>query len=198
MRGYKMTDEKLCIRTGGIQLGNNHSYFNHRYEPTSYEFLDYLFNEYQLSTNDTLVDFGCGKGRLNFYVNYRFHCNTIGIELNATYYEEAIQNLITYNGASKQKIHFKCMPAQSYTVSNTDNHFYFFNPFSIEIFRQVISNIIYSIEHTPRICNLILYYADAEYIYYLENYTLFKLVEEIKLPHTKDDRDCFYIYTNPF
>lgn len=191
-----MTDESLCIRTNGIQSDNNHSYFNHRYEPTSYQFLDYLFNEHILSPNDTLIDFGCGKGRLNFYVNYRFQCNTKGIELNTAYYKEALQNLIAYKGSSKQNVQFICIPAQNYTVSNTDNYFYFFNPFSIEIFRQVICNIIYSIEHTTRKCNIILYYADPEYIFYLENYTLFELVEEIKLPHTKDERDCFYIYTN--
>lgn len=187
-----MTDTNLCIRTDGIQSDNNHSYYNHRYEPTSYEFLDCLFNEYILSPNDTLVDFGCGKGRLNFYVNWHFHCNTIGIELNSNYYKESIRNLSTYNGSSKQKVRFKCMPAQNYIVTSADNYFYFFNPFSIEIFRRVISNILCSIERTPRKCNIILYYPDLEYLFYLENYTCFEQAEEIKI----DESNCFYIYTN--
>ncbi len=191
-----MNDKTLNIRTEEIQSDNKHSYYNHRYEPTSYEILDLLFNEYTLSSNDTLIDYGCGKGRLNFYVNCRFHCNAIGVELNKEYYMDAIKNLVSYTGTFKHKIEFKCVPAQEYRVRDKENYFYFFNPFSIEIFRKVISNILLSIEQAPRKCTLFLFYPDNEYLFYLDNYTTFKLLEEIKLPHSKDERNCFAIYSN--
>ena len=141
-----MTDKTLCIKTEGVQSDDKHSYYNHRYEPTSYEVLDLLFDEYMLTPEDTLVDYGCGKGRLNFYVNSRFHCATVGIELNPAYYQDALNNLNTFHGPFKQKIHFECIPAQNYIVSEKENYFYFFNPFSIELFRKVIGNILTSLE----------------------------------------------------
>lgn len=191
-----MTDKKLYIKTDGIQSDDRHTYYNHRYEPTSYEILDILFDALMLTPEDTLVDYGCGKGRLNFYVNSRFHCNTVGIELNAAYYQDALDNLNTYNGAFKHKIQFECIPAQNYIVSENENYFYFFNPFSIELFRKVIGNILTSLEDTPRKCRLILYYPDPEYTFYLQNYTIFQLEEAITIPLSKDVRECFCIYTN--
>lgn len=191
-----MTDKKLCIKTDGIQSDDRHTYYNHRYEPTSYEILDILFDALMLTPEDTLVDYGCGKGRLNFYVNSRFHCNTVGIELNAAYYQDALDNLNTYNGAFKHKIQFECIPAQNYIVSENENYFYFFNPFSIELFRKVIGNILTSLEDIPRKCRLILYYPDPEYTFYLQNNTIFQLEEAITIPLSKDVRECFCIYTN--
>ena len=191
-----MTDKQLNIKTEEVQLDNKHSYYNHRYEPTAYEILDLLFDEYTLSPNDTLVDYGCGKGRLNFYVNWRFHCNVVGVELNKEYYQDAINNLASYTATFKHKIRFEYMPAQDYMVKDTDSFFYFFNPFSIEIFSKVIRNILYSIEQSPRFCTVILFYPDFDYIYFLENYTFFERVDEIKIPNSKDERNCFYIYRN--
>lgn len=191
-----MTDKELCIKTEGVQLDDRHSYFNHRYEPTSYEILDLLFDEYMLTPQDTLVDYGCGKGRLNFYVNSRFHCDTVGIEINDAYYQDAINNLNTFSGPFKHKIHFECIPAQNYIVTKKENHFYFFNPFSIELFRQVIGNILTSLEDTPRTCKLILYYPDPDYTFYLEHNTSFLMAERITIPSSKDVRECFCIYTN--
>ena len=43
-----------------------------------------------------MVDFGCGKGRLNFYIHYFFHATVVGIEMNEIFYQEAIENLNRY------------------------------------------------------------------------------------------------------
>lgn len=190
-----MTDQELKIATDGIQKDEHHSYYNHRYEPTSYEILDQLFDECPLSSTDTFVDYGCGKGRLNFYVNHRFHCKSIGIELNESYYNDALQNLSSYAGTHKKLVQFQCIPAQSYLPTGDETYFYFFNPFSVEIFGQVILNIYESLADHPRDCRLILYYPDADYIYYLENNT--GLMFEQKIPvkgYQKNSRECFVIY----
>ena len=190
-----MTDKELKIATEGIQKDSHHSYYNHKYEPTSYEILEQLFDEIPLSSSDTFVDYGCGKGRLNFYVNHRFHCHSIGIELNKDYYQDAVENLHSYSGIHKEKIQFHCMLAQSYVLNGSETYFYFFNPFSVEIFRHVIQNIYDSIEEQPRDCTLILYYPDEDYIFYLENNTGLQFVKEIKLMGSqKDSRECFCIY----
>ncbi|MEM5594730.1 hypothetical protein AAHH67_28690 [Niallia circulans] len=65
-------DKLLHIETEEIQVGFHKSYHYHRYEPTPYEHLEQLFREFPLRETDYVVDFGCGKGRLNFYIHYVF------------------------------------------------------------------------------------------------------------------------------
>ena len=93
-------------------------------------------------------------------------------------------------------IEFLNIFAEKYKISSTDNKFYFFNPFSVQLFMKVINNILISLEKSPRDIDLILYYPSDEYIYYLENYTGFLLYKEIELPNLSinDKRQKFSIY----
>jgi SAM-dependent methyltransferase len=192
-------DELLNIRTIGDQKGFNQSFHYHRYEPTPYIALETLFNQYQLKENDRVVDFGCGKGRLNFFINYLFDVTVIGIEMNETFYEESIENRNSYLEKfknRKDKIHFHCCLAEDYQINPLDNIFYFFNPFSIQIFRKIINNILLSEISSSRTIELVLYYVSEEYIYFLENHTYFELKEEIILPnlYAKNQNERFLIY----
>ena len=63
-----MTDKDLCIETEEIQTDGKDTYYCHRYEPTPYEVLDELFTFYTPNKTDVFVDYGCGMGRLNFYI----------------------------------------------------------------------------------------------------------------------------------
>ena len=77
-----------------------------------------------------------------------------------------------------------------------NNFHYFFNPFSVQIFIKVVTNIIYSVVDEYRPVDLILYYPSEDYIYYLENYTMFHLVKEIKLNehYEQDNRERILVY----
>ena len=109
--------------------------------------------------------------------------------------EEKKNYLKNYN-KEKNKIEFLNIFAEEYKISSTDNKFYFFNPFSVQLFMKVINNILISLEKSPRDIDLILYYPSDEYIYYLENYTGFLLYKEIELPNLSinDKRQKFSIY----
>lgn len=72
----------LNIKTCGEQKIFNESIHYNRYEPTSYFALQTLFNEYELNNFDNIIDFGCGKGRLNFFIDYFYNIKVTGIELN--------------------------------------------------------------------------------------------------------------------
>lgn len=187
----------LNIETSGVDKYHT-SHLYHRYEPTPYEMLNYLFEQYQLKSTDHVVDYGCGKGRLNFYIQHYFHAHVIGIELNETFYEDAMRNKDNYlkkHRRQKDCIDFYCCLAEDYLIQPTDNKFYFFNPFSIQIFRKIVENILISLENTPREVELILYYASDEYQYFLEHRTAFTLKQEITLPNYKrDHRERFLIY----
>ncbi|MBY0122081.1 methyltransferase [Bacillus sp. S/N-304-OC-R1] len=194
-------DQLLQIKTCGDQKGFNTSFHYHRYESTPYHALEILFKQYELKSSDRLVDFGCGKGRLNFFANDCFHVSVVGIEMNREYYEEAIKNRDSYLKKYKNRkedIHFHCCLAEDYNIDPKDNCFYFFNPFSIQIFMKVINNILRSVEEVERNIDLILYYPSEEYIYFLENKTAFEMREEILLPqsfHNANERFLIYRYS---
>lgn len=196
---YSHYERLFNIKTTGEQQGFYESHHYNRYEATSYFALETLFKEYTLSSNDCIVDFGCGKGRLSFYINYYYNCKITGIEMNNNYFDICINNkknyLKNYN-KEKNKIEFLNIFAEEYKISSTDNKFYFFNPFSVQLFMKVINNMLISLEKSPRDIDLILYYPSDEYIYYLENYTGFLLYKEIELPNLSinDKRQKFSIY----
>ena len=196
-------DKLLNIKTGGIQQGFNKSFHNHRYEPTPFSALEILIDQYEIKSSDRIVDFGCGKGRLNFFMNYLYDATVVGIEMNELLYEEAMDNRLNYlkkRKTNKDKIEFHCCYAQDYEINPEDNRFYFFNPFSIQVFHSIVNNILISLETTSREVELVLYYPSEDYIYFLENQTFFELKKEVILPdlfeHNGNER--FLIYSLSF
>ena len=192
-------EKLLDIKTSGEQKWDTKPTHYHPYEPTSYSALEILFEEYKVESDDNIIDFGCGKGRLIFYINHFFKSNVTGIEMNNEFYEEALSNKESYIKNHKRdtdKINFLCCFAQDYSIKPLDNKFYFFNPFSIKIFIKVIENILDSVEKYNREVELILYYPSDDYIYYIENNTSFELKNEIKLTNINinDSNERFLIY----
>ena len=192
-------EKLLNIKTSGEQKIFNNSLHYNRYEPTSYSVLEILSKQYNFTAEDNIVDFGCGKGRLNFYINHFFDSTVTGIEMNTFFYKEAIDNKRDYlkkYKKKKDKITFLNYFAEEYNINPSDNKFYFFNPFSMQIFIKVIGNIMISIEEYERTVDVILYYPSDDYIYFLENNTPFVLLNEIKLPYLYDNdpRHSFLVY----
>lgn len=201
-----MITEEFCenilnIKTSGIQQIDDKFYHYNRYEPTDYRALDLLFSNYDLLETDSIVDFGSGKGRLMFYINYEFNSKVTGIEMNFNYIRESLENKENYLKKYKKKedkITFLNILAEDYEVSKEDTKFYFFNPFSIQIFMKVIDNILDSVDDYYRKIDIVLYYPSEDYIYYLENNTAFTLKKEVdvsKLYKHYDSREKFLIYT---
>jgi SAM-dependent methyltransferase len=189
-------DKILNVKTSGDQNGNHTSIHYHRYEPTPYSALDIFFKEYKLNSKDSFVDFGCGKGRLNFFSNYLFNVNAVGIEMDEAFVYEAMLNKDQYlkNFRSRgEKISFIRCLAEEYQISPAENRFYFFNPFSVQIFMNVLKNIMKSVEEDYREVDVILYYPSEDYIFYLETQTPFTLVKEVILPD-KNPHERFLVY----
>lgn len=96
-------EKLLNIKTSGEQKVFNESLHYNRYEPTSYSALEILSKEYKFTVEDSIVDFGCGKGRLNFYINHFFDATVTGIEMNNFFFKEAIDNKKEYLKKHKKK-----------------------------------------------------------------------------------------------
>jgi SAM-dependent methyltransferase len=195
----KYYDDLLNIFTRGDQKDFYGSLHYHRYEPTPYSALEVLFEQYELKRNDRVVDYGCGKGRLNFYINYRFQSTVVGVEMNETFYKEAIENRKSYLKKARKstdQVLFQCCLAEEYPVNPKDTRFYFFNPFSLQIFMIIINNILASVENVKREIEIILYYPSEDYIYFLDNHPSFQLKQEIRLTdlykHNPNERFMIY------
>ncbi|MGP7819532.1 methyltransferase domain-containing protein [Niallia sp. 01092] len=196
--GNKNYEELLSIQTEEEQKGFNQSFHYHRYEPTPYHYLVELFDQYELTKEDRVVDFGCGKGRLNFLIHYLFQATVIGIEFNEAFYQEALKNRDRYckkrkNG--KDKIYFQHCKAEEYVIHPLDSHFYFFNPFSFPVFIKVINNILRSVAENNRKVDVILYYASNDYQYFLDNHSSFRRKATYFLAESEHDaHERFLIY----
>lgn len=189
--GIKTNEEEVII---GNDTGRKYSV----YEASEYEGLMRIFDEIKLSPNDTLVDFGCGMGRVLFFCNQRFMCNVTGVEYDRDIYEKLIDNAEFYHVRfqnQRRKFSLLNMRAEEYIIEQADNYFYFFNPFSVDILEKVIENILESVELHPRRVTLILYYCTYDIMSTLRRYPL-RIERIIKLPaYVFDPDEKAYIYT---
>lgn len=195
--GERKQDKLLGIRTVGIREWADNNIQYNRYEPTPYKALNELSKNYKFKDIDRIVDFGCGRGRVAFYLHNRFHLPVTGIEANDKTYEEALENKAIYRMNAKHinaPIKFKYGLAQHYKIDKRDNCFYFFNPFSAHIFRKVVHNIMRSVEKDRRTVDLILYYPISEYKDFLKNNTPFTIINKIRVPERSDKKEKFIIY----
>lgn len=199
MNNEKMFDSFLGISTieegaeeEAHSIENMEDAENNIYQATYYQDLITVFDEIALEPEDTLVDFGCGLGRVLFYCNSRHYCNTIGIEKDAVLYEKLLDNAKGYQNKfldQEQRMLFLNMGAEEYDIRPEDNYFYFFNPFSAAIFKKVLYNIIASVKEHPRDINILLYYPTFEYQREIRNSKLFVQKKMIKLAGYNEDPD---------
>ena len=175
-------DQVLRIKTSGRDDTRSDQY-RYPYEPTPYCVLERLANAGYIRKQHTLIDYGCGKGRVDFFLSSQTRCKSIGIEYDDRIYEAAVQNQKT--AAAAERTSFLLGHAEQYPVPEGADRFYFFNPFSVELLRSVMGRIMESYYENPREMLLFFYYPSAEYISYLMTVEQMAFFDEI------DCRDLF-------
>ena len=168
-------DRKLNINTIGRDASKEDSY-HYPYEPTPYCVLERLVQSDYISRESIVIDYGCGKGRVGFFLNKKLNCRVIGIDFDKKMYFSALENKKNYGNQSQ--IQFICMDAENYEILNADS-FYFFHPFSIEILRAVIGKIRKSYYANPREIKLFFYYPSDEYVSLLMSISDLCFLDEI-------------------
>ena len=190
-------DKLLQIKTVGRDETNADQY-HHPYEPTPYCVLERLVSSVFFSKNDVVLDYGCGKGRVGFFLTYRTKAAAIGIEYDHRIYEEALKN--QKSTISKIKPDFVQAKAEEYEVPSPVNRCYFFNPFSVEILHKVMARILESYYENPREIFLFFYYPSDEYIAYLMTVDELEFYDEIEcedLFEGNDPRERIMIFQLP-
>lgn len=182
----KYWDKQLNIHTMGRDDSHADEY-RYPYEPTSYEVLDRLVKEGYLTSDSVLVDYGCGKGRVEFFLSFRSGCRVIGIE-----YDQTLLRVAQENQKSCKKVchtEFICERAEEYKVDEEVDSFYFFHPFSVEILQKVLARIRESYYENPRCMTLFFYYPSNEYISYLMTVEEFTFLDDIDCQDLFDGKD---------
>lgn len=172
----KTWDKLLQIKTTGRDDSNSDQY-RYPYEPTPYCVLERLANSGLIRKKNVILDYGCGKGRVDFFLSYQTKAKTIGIEYDERIYQGALNN--QKNAVSGARTEYVLARAEEYEVSSEVNRYYFFNPFSVELLRKVMARIIESYYEKPREVFLFFYYPSEEYISYLMTVDELEFYDEI-------------------
>ena len=176
----------LQIKTvGRDELGADE--YHHPYEPTPYSVLERLAKSGFFGEGDVVLDYGCGKGRVGFFLSYRTKSKSIGIEYDERIYQGALENQKTT--ISRIKPDFVLTRAEEYEVPFDVNRCYFFNPFSVEILHKVMERITESWYEHPREIFLFFYYPADEYISYLMTVDELEFYDEIECDDLFDGND---------
>lgn len=175
-------DKLLRIKTTGRDDSNSDQY-KYPYEPTPYSVLERLASYGEIRKKNVLLDYGCGKGRVDFFISYQTRCSSVGIEYDGRIFKTATENQEA--AVSGSRVQLVLQDATQYAVPREVDRCFFFNPFSVEILRTVMARILESWYEEPRRMLLFFYYPSAEYISYLMT------VDELEFYDEIDCRDLF-------
>lgn len=170
-------DKRLQIQTCGRDESGADQY-HHPYEPTPYTVLERLADSGLMGKDDVVLDYGCGKGRVGFFLSHRTKAKTIGIEYDGRIYQDAMENRKT--AVSGRKTDFVLTRAEEYEVPSEVSCCYFFNPFSVEILRKVMARITESWYAEPREIFLFFYFPSDEFISWLMTTEELEFYDEIE------------------
>lgn len=179
-------DKLLQIRTTGRDDSHADQY-RYPYEPTPYPVLERLANSGYIRKGNTLLDYGCGKGRVDFFLSWQTRCRSIGIEYDERIYEKAVEN--QNMSSASGRVTFQAVDAGEFPVPESVDWIYFFNPFSLEILQKVISRIRDSYYEAPREILLFFYYPSDEYISFLMTVNELTFYDEIDCGDLYDGKD---------
>ena len=115
-------DKLLKIKTSGRDDSNSDQY-RFPYEPTPYCVLERLANSGYIRKKDVILDYGCGKGRVEFFLSYQTKAHTIGIEYDERIYQSAIENQNTFISGAKTE--FILAKAEEFIVPSEVNRYIF-------------------------------------------------------------------------
>ena len=106
-------DKLLQIHTTGRDDSNSDQY-RYPYEPTPYTVLERFANSGLLCKENTLLDYGCGKGRVDFFLSYQTRCRCLGVEYDERIYEKVMEN--KKEAVSKERVSFSLANAEEFQL----------------------------------------------------------------------------------
>lgn len=167
-------DRHLHIRTIGREDETDPN--RSPYEPTPYSVLARVAASGHIKRRHHLLDYGCGKGRVAFFMAAEVGCRVTGIDHSEKLIDMAREN----RRAARlgDRVTFIRGLAEQYEPRDEDA-FFFFNPFSEKVFECVLRRIEHSWRDLPRPMILLCYYPSDAWAACLEASPLFEPADEI-------------------
>jgi hypothetical protein len=126
------------------------------YAPSGWLFARRMLRGCSITRDDVFADIGSGQGRMVYMAarSYPFG-RVIGVEIAPDLNAVARENIDRTRSKLRCKnVEFVTIDATQWEIPDDLTHVYMFNPFEGEIFRQVLANIILSLDRHPRALRL--------------------------------------------
>lgn len=188
-------DKRLRIRTVGREDEANANYSP--YEPTPYAVLQRLADSGHVRRRHHLLDYGCGKGRVAFFMASVIGCRVTGIDHSEKLIAIARENRRACRAGDRVAL-ARCL-AEQYPIADEDA-FFFFNPFSCRVFEGVLRRLSASWRERPRPLTLLFYYPSEDYLRVLDEAPELRRVDVIPcqdLFSGSDPREQIAVYAFP-
>lgn len=154
---FSPTKEPLAL--AGLKVIGPNREHGHDYRPTPCQLFEWALAgvDYDLKKL-TFVDHGAGKGRVMLLAAEHPFAAVGGIEFAEELHDSAEMNIAQYPRSRMRCRNVECVLEDTSQVGAPDGEavHYFFNPFSREVFAEVLNNIVVSYRHKPRRLYLIL------------------------------------------
>ncbi|MEO5909158.1 MAG: class I SAM-dependent methyltransferase [Ginsengibacter sp.] len=122
------------------------------YQGTNYYLIEKAFEFLRIeNANYSIVDLGCGKGRVLIVAAYYGFKKITGVDFLPSLCNEAKINLQKIKPLFlSADFEIICVDAANYPIKYDDTVFFFFNPFDEVVMLQVVKNILTSIKKNSR------------------------------------------------
>ena len=149
--------------------------------------LERILRDLDITSDDAIIDIGSGKGGALFtFSKYPFG-RIAGCEISAELIETARKNLAVMKVDNVELI---MRDAVEFRELDDFNYIYFFNPFPGTVMREVIDNIVASLQRRPRRVTIIYFNPECHEV--IVNETPF-----VKLKEYQQNALKYYLYSNP-
>lgn len=166
---YRLDTETMMTMQDASVIGENKIH-GEDYQATPFLPIRILFNKIRniIPNECTLVDYGCGKGRI-LLVASEYGIQTVkGIDYAPCLCQIARNNINQYVKRARNKTTFHIIESDAidYPIAPEDNFFFFFNPFKELVMDRILDKIERSLQDHPRFS--IFAYINPEYEYLFE------------------------------
>ena len=137
--------KNLTITGGDIKKAS-------RYEAVSFYMLEQLLTAFRKISGETsIIDLGCGKGRMMMVAPHFGFTNIKGIDFARELCQQAIANMKVkekqFPGIKSKVIH---QNVEEYDIRPGDSVFFMFNPFDSQVLKNFLRKLDASCEQFPR------------------------------------------------
>jgi hypothetical protein len=154
---FRPTKDPVAL--SGLTIKGPNREHGHDYRPTPCQVLEWVLTgiDYDFSKL-TFIDYGAGKGRAMLLASEHPFAAVAGVEFAEELHDNAQMNIAQYPRSRMMCRTVECVLEDACQVGPPEGEsvHYFFNPFSRDVFNEVLNNIVLSYRHKPRRMYLIL------------------------------------------